>query len=201
MEKFLRKASKNHRHSAFALKCDVSKFFDSVDHQILLELIKKHIKDDNCLWLIEKIIKSFEGELGKGLPLGNVTSQLFANIYLNELDQFVKRILRIKYYIRYCDDFLFVLESGHLANDIVYRINEFLRNHLNLRLHPKKILIRKYPHGIDFLGYVIRPYCRTLRTKTKRRLFVRINERNQQSYLGLLKHCASGKTLKKIFSQ
>jgi retron-type reverse transcriptase len=91
------------------LKCDISKFFDSVDKEILFELIKKKIKDKNVLWLIKKILNSTNGP--KGIPIGNLTSQLFANIYLNELDQFIKHHLRVKYYIRYMDDFVIVSDD------------------------------------------------------------------------------------------
>lgn len=194
---FLRKLSKNYRRPVFALKCDISKFFDSIDQEILLDLIKKKIFDQNTIWLIEKIIKSFEKSPGKGLPLGNVTSQLFANVYLNELDQFIKHELKIKYYLRYCDDFIILGNKEDFA-EIINRINKFLANNLGLILHPNKIIIRKFFQGIDFLGYVTRPYCVVLRTKTKRRLLRKINKINLQSYLGLLKHCCGYKIQEQI---
>lgn len=106
LEQFVRRASANYSRPVFALKCDVQKFFYSIDHDILFDLLRRKVGDPNTLWLIDKIIDSFEIEPGKGLPLGNVTSQLFANIYLNELDQWVKHVLRRKYYLRYCDDFV-----------------------------------------------------------------------------------------------
>ena len=96
LEEFTRKLSQNNQRTIFALKCDVRKFFDSIDQKILLDLIKRKIQDDNAIELIEKIVRSFPA----GLPLGNVTSQIFANIYLNELDQFVKHKLKEKYYLR-----------------------------------------------------------------------------------------------------
>jgi len=98
---FARKVSRNNTKTCFILKLDVRKFFDSINQDILINLIKRKIEDKNAVWLIEKIVRSFP----KGLPLGNITSQLFANVYLNELDQFVKHKLKVKYYIRYCDDF------------------------------------------------------------------------------------------------
>ncbi len=82
----------------YVLKCDVKKFFDSIDQDILLSLMRRTIKDEKAMWLVERIVSSFS----PGLPLGNITSQLFANIYLNELDQFIKQGLKVKYYIRYC---------------------------------------------------------------------------------------------------
>ncbi len=190
---FLRKLSRNYRKPIFALKCDISKFFDSIDQQTLLNLIKNKIFDPSAVWLIEKIVKSFQKNPDKGLPLGNVTSQLFANIYLNELDQFAKHKLKIKHYLRYCDDFIILSGKKDNFAEIIDKISRFLAENLNLTLHPNKIIIRRFSQGIDFLGYVSRPYCVVLRTKTKRRMFRKINKTNLQSYLGLLKHCRGHK--------
>ena len=190
LETFGRRLSQNDDRNILALKCDVRKFFDSVDQDILLNLISKKVKDEDVIWLVGKIIKSFP----QGLPLGNVTSQLFANIYLNEFDQFVKHELKEKYYIRYCDDFE---DAGHLS-ELSEKINDFLSRELNLSLHPDKIIIRKYSQGIDFLGYAVRPHYRVLRTRTKRRLLRRVNEKNMPSYLGVLKHCKGFKISKKL---
>ena len=214
LEKFARKLSKNNHKNIFALKCDIKKFFDSVDQEILLALIKKKIKDNNTLWLIEKIIKSFKKERNKGLPLGNVTSQLFANIYLNELDQFVKRKLKIRYYLRYCDDFVILGETKEYLSELVYLIDKFLKQKLKLTLHSDKIIMKKYHQGIDFLGYVVLPHYRALRIKNKRRMFKKIKKKHQdleanliskksfnqslQSYFGVLKHCQGHKIKKKI---
>lgn len=92
LEKIMRKVSQNNTHPCFVLKCDVRRFFDSVDHGILLSIIKKCIKDVDAIWLLEAIVRSYESAPGKGIPIGNLTSQLFANVYMNELDQFVKLI-------------------------------------------------------------------------------------------------------------
>src|SRR3989344_9245504 len=102
-EKYINKVSQNNTKSAYILKCDIRKFFDSIDHNILFSLISKKVTDIDLLLLIKQIIFSFQNIAGKGLPLGNVTSQLFSNIYLNELDQYVKHTMKIKYYVRYCD--------------------------------------------------------------------------------------------------
>ena len=142
---------------------------------------------------------------GKGLPLGNVTSQLFANIYLNELDQYAKHVLKQRYYLRYCDDFIIVDVNEKHLSDLVPRLDYFLQSRLGLALHPKKIYIRKLSHGIDFLGYVSLPHHRVLRTKTKRRMFKKMRRQVQmvneglvdeysfkqslESYAGMLKHC------------
>ena len=214
LEKFCRKLSKNNRKNIFILKCDIKKFFDSVDQDILLKLIKKKIKDDSAIWLLEKIIKSFEKEKGKGLPLGNITSQLFANIYLNELDQFIKHKTGVKYYLRYCDDFAILGENSDYLVELVPLVSGFLKEKLKLSLRPDKIIIRKHHQGIDFLGYISFPHHRILRTKTNRRMFRKIGKKIKelrqnkiskeslnriiQSYLGLLKHCNSFKLQKEL---
>ncbi|MEK7097267.1 MAG: RNA-directed DNA polymerase, partial [Patescibacteria group bacterium] len=192
------------------LKCDIRKFFDSIDQGILLKLIKQKINDDNTLWLIGTIIKSFP----KGLPLGNVTSQLFANIYLNEFDQFVKHKLKVKYYLRYCDDFIVLAEDKSCFAELIKSANNFLQAKLRLGIHPDKIILRKYSQGIDFLGYVVLPYQTVVRTKTKRRIFKKLGQKLQdyekklidkesfnqtvQSYLGVLSHAKSYKLSKEV---
>ena len=130
-----------------------------------------------------------ERESTSGLPIGNLTSQLFANIYLNELDHFIKHRLRIKYYLRYCDDFVILDNNRSNLESLIGQIQFFLECQLSLKLHPRKIIIRKLDQGIDFLGYVVLPHYRALRTRTKRRMLKRFNQNNAPSYLGLLKHC------------
>ncbi|MBI4120558.1 MAG: group II intron reverse transcriptase domain-containing protein [Parcubacteria group bacterium] len=198
LEIFSRKLSRNHTRNIFALKCDIKRFFDSVDQDVLIDLIGRRITNPGALWLIRTIIASLEKLPGQGLPLGNVTSQLFANIYLNELDQFIKHELKQKHYLRYCDDFVILGERPADLVEIAKRINDFLAQHLKLSLHPDKVIIRKYCQGIDFLGYVVLPQYRVLRTKTKVRLLKRVNEKNLPSYLGVLKHCSWFKIGKKL---
>jgi len=208
----LRKVSRNYTRPAYALKCDIRKFFDSVSHQKLLELIKNKIKDRRFLWLVEEIVRSFsvvdkieQGGALHGLPIGNITSQIFANIYLNELDQFIKHKLLVKHYFRYADDFIIVHSDPVYLQDLLYYIGEFLKNDLCLELHPNKVRIRKLRQGIDFLGYVILPHHIVLRTKTRGRMLRKLSEKHNlildhklegsefyqsiQSYLGLLGHC------------
>jgi retron-type reverse transcriptase len=214
LEVFFRKLSKNNTKNIFALKCDIEKYFDSIDQRTLLNLVKKKINDENTIWLIETIIKSFEKTEGKGLPLGNVTSQLFANIYLNELDQFIKHKLKAKYYLRYCDDFIILGESEKELKELISPINNFLNQNLKLKLHPNKVIIRKHHQGIDFLGYVALPYYRVLRTKTKRRMTRKIRQKHKemkagniskehfqaslQSYFGVLGHCKGRKVRREM---
>jgi retron-type reverse transcriptase len=198
LKKFTRSLSRNNSRSIYALKCDVQKFFDSVDHNILLELIQRRIQNPDTIQLLQKIVHSFKTKDGKGLPIGNVTSQLFANIYLNELDWFIKYKLKIRHHLRYCDDFVILNADSRRLLDAVGRIQDFLNSKLKLSLHPNKVIIRKYNQGIDFLGYVVRPYCTTLRTKTKNRMLRKVSTKNLTSYLGILKHCAGYKLEKKV---
>ena len=211
LKQFARKISQNHTQSCWALKCDIKKFFASVDHGILLNLLGKKIKDKNIIWLLRQIIDSFQTESDKGIPLGNLTSQIFANIYLNELDQFIKRKMKVSYYLRYADDFIFLSESKECLPQYINELKKFLLNKLTLELHPKKIIVRRLDNGIDFLGYIVLPHYILPRTKTKRRMFKKLEEKvgqknfNQslQSYLGYLGHANAfklSKDLKNHFS-
>lgn len=166
-----------------------------MDHEVLLAILKEKIKDKHTLKLLAGIINSFgsQGHAGKGLPIGNLTSQLFANIYMNEFDQFMKHKLKIKHYVRYTDDFVIVHESKPYLEELLPKIRQFLADDLKLELHPTKISIRKYIAGVDFLGYVVLPYHINLRTKTKRRIIARGNAKNLPSYLGVLSHANSYK--------
>ncbi len=204
LEKLVKIVSRNNSRACFVLKADIRKFFDSINHKILLNLISKKIDDKEIVPLIDKVIDSFQTGEGKGLPLGNVTSQIFANIYLNELDKFIKHKLRVKYYLRYCDDFLILSDSRDYLARLIPKISSFLESCLILTLHPNKVFTRKHSQGIDFLGYVVLPYHRVLRIKTRKRIFSNIEEgvsglqegaiaektfhQSLQSYIGILKH-------------
>lgn len=191
--------SKNNTKSCWILKCDIKKFFASVDQQTLITILEKHIADQHTVNLLKEIIKSFKPS---GLPLGNLTSQLFANVYLNELDQFTKHKLKAKYYIRYADDFVFFSENKDYLGNLISVVKDFLQNELKLTLHPDKIFIKTLDSGVDFLGWVNFPAHRVLRTKTKQRMIRRLKESSSpeaiNSYLGLLKHGNAGNLKRKI---
>jgi len=180
---FSRKVSENNIRQCWVLKCDIRKFFANIDHQVLLNILGKHIKDKDILWLFNQIISSFN----PGLPLGNLTSQLLVNIYMNEFDQFVKHKLKVKYYIRYADDFVFISSGYKYLTYLRDRVNVFLEEKLKLSLHPNKVFIKTISSGLDFLGWVHFPKHRVLRTVTKRRMFKNLSEENKSSYLGMLK--------------
>ena len=194
LEKFIYKATHNWTECSYVLKCDVRKFFDSINHKILFSLMEKKIADEKTLRLVKIVLQSFEKTREKGLPLGNVTSQLFANVYMNEFDQFVKHLLKVKWYARYCDDFVIVRRNKIELVNYIPRIRQFLTDKLLLDLHPNKISLRKARQGVDFLGYVVLPHRKVLRTKTKIRIFRKITEKNLSSYMGILSHC-KGKRL------
>ena len=217
LQSYIRMITHNYTRPAFALKCDVRKFFDNIDHKTLFELIKKRVADNDVLNVIDLIIKSFETKPGKGLPLGNVTSQLFANIYLNELDQFIKHTLKIKCYLRYCDDFIILEQNSDILQEYIQRIESFLVGSLYLNLHPNKVTIRKCTQGVDFLGYIVMKSNIVLRTKTKKRVLRKITflkeqldkklitqdlfDSTIQSYLGILKHCSGYKIQKEVLNR
>lgn len=218
LETMTRKVSKNYTRPCFVLKCDIKKFFDSVDHEILLELLFRKITDPDVRLLLREIVSSFSMSESlfeqRGLPIGNLTSQLFANVYMNEFDQFMKHELRVKYYARYTDDFVVVADSTEYLESLLPPITTFLHERLKLELHPEKVSIRTLQSGIDFLGYVIRPHHRLVRAKTRRRMERKFAEKIRvykadeiteeqlnatlQSFLGVLSHADTYKTEQRL---
>ncbi len=178
------------RKNAFALKCDVKKYFPSIDHDVLKAEIRRTIACPDTLWLIDRIIDGsnqqeavveyFPGddlfapfERRKGLPIGNLTSQFFANVYLNRFDHFVKEQLGCKYYLRYVDDSV-VLEND---KSWLWQVKREITNYLEkyrLRLHEHKCQIRRTEQGVTFLGFRVFPNFRLLRrenvVRARRRL-------------------------------
>lgn len=160
----------------YALTCDVSKYFASVDHRVLQRLLAKKVNDAQMLQLCTVIIESNEGETdtpGKGIPIGNVTSQLFANVYLNELDQFVKHSLRFRRYVRYMDDFILLSADKAELHEARQKIEAFLSKELLLTLHPKKVQVIPVRSGVEYLGYRIFPQYRKLKRATVSRFIAR----------------------------
>lgn len=198
LESFTRIVSQNYTRECWALKLDIKKFFDSIDHIVLKNLLYKKVKDQNIARLIDEVIDSFHSEAGagKGIPLGNLTSQIFANIYLNELDQFIKHQLKIKNYLRYADDFVILDADRSHLNTYLDSISDFVQNNLKLELHPKKIIVTKLTWGIDFCGYIVLPRYVLSRTKTKKRIIKKVargnvSEQSFQSYLGYFSHSSA----------
>jgi len=201
---FVQKVSQSNSRTCWVLKCDVKKFFASIDQITLMNIFKRHINDSETVWLIERIIESFQSTgSGKGLPLGNLTSQLLVNVYMNEFDQFVKHKIKLKHYLRYADDFVIMYHDKKVLMDVLPKVQSFLNDQLKLLLHPDKVFIKTAASGVDFLGWVHFPYHRVIRTTTKKRMFKKIETSGQkseviQSYLGLLSHGNANTLIKKV---
>ncbi|OYZ20332.1 MAG: hypothetical protein B7Y39_10945 [Bdellovibrio sp. 28-41-41] len=205
----------------YFLKCDIKKFFPSIDRDILFKIISKTIIDERLLRCLKKLIANAPNH---GIPIGNLTSQLFANIYLNELDQFVKRKLKVKKYIRYMDDFIMLADSQNEAQILREKIEVFITESLNLTLSPQKVQIAKCRDGVSFLGFFIRPNEMRLRGAFFRRMKKKLKKARIQallsdskttespkrhrgelhpylmtinSYLGHVKFCTNSATLKR----
>lgn len=163
----------------YILKMDVTKYFQNIDKKILWEILKRKMKDRKLLWLIREILLSTEGM--KGLPLGNYTSQMFANIYLNELDQYAKHSLKCKYYYRYMDDIVILCENKEVAKEWLYNITIFLDTRLKLTLNSKTRIFKDI-QGVNFCGYKINEKRMKIRHTSKCRM-----KRKLKRYTKLLK--------------
>lgn len=221
------------RNSQYVLKADISKYFPSIDHEILKSLIRRKIRDPKTLWLIDLIIDSSNPqepvhayfpddelftpfERRHGIPIGNLTSQFFSNIYLNSMDHFIKEQLHCRYYIRYCDDFVILANSKSFLHEAKSKISEFLVS-LRLKLHPVKCQIFPVKDGTDFLGYRVFPTHRLVRkgsvTRFRRRMrhfqksyangripIIHIRQ-SIQSWLGYISHADSYGLSKKLLKE
>lgn len=191
---FAYKVSQNHTRTCWVLKCDIKKFFASIDHAAMLQILCRHISDPGTIWLLDRVIGSFstDGKERTGLPLGNLTSQLLVNIYMNEFDQFAKHKLKARHYVRYADDFVFLSDNLLWLQSLIPRIKAFLGENLKLQLHPDKVFIKTIASGVDFLGWVHFPDHRLIRPASRRRIAKRLlaepSEATKASCLGLLQH-------------
>lgn len=192
--------------TCYALKCDIKKYFPSIDHSVLKYIIRKRISDKKLVKILDIIIDSDSSIYGKGkgIPIGNLTSQLFANIYLNSLDQFVKHNLKCRYYLRYVDDFIIFSESKKMLHIYKQKIKQFLKKELCLDIHQKKANIFLVSSGVDFVGYQVYPEVTRIRksniNKFRKRMKHLLNlyksgmiehsfiESSIQSWLGHAKH-------------
>ncbi len=198
-EQFKRKVSKNGRLVknavdnnqiiGYCLKADIKHYFETVDHEILVNILKKKIKDDKIIWLVNQILSNYDAEIkGKGMPLGNLTSQFLANVYLNELDYFVKHELKTKYYVRYVDDFIILHNNKDALEYYKNEINKFLINNLKLELHPDKSKIIPLRNGINFLGYRLFNNYKLLRKTNLRKFENKFNDNIKEYKEGYLSH-------------
>lgn len=170
----------------YVWRADVQKFFDHVDRDVLLTLLKRRVTDVGILSLLEEVIFSYPA----GIPIGNLTSQIFANIYLNELDRFVTTDLKSTAYLRYGDDFLVFDSDPALLKQKRDQVKHFLKEKLKLSLHPTNDQLLKAKQGLHFLGVRMYPSGRTLNDRAINRATTRLNSQNLSSYWGLIsKHC------------
>ncbi len=167
---FIKKAKWEYGDDAFIIKIDIRKFFYSIDREILKRIVRKKIKCPDTLELIFKIIDSANQLSELGLPLGNPFSQIGSNIYMNEVDQFAKRVLGLKYYVRYADDIIIVVEDKEMANDVLCVLREFISVNLNLATNDKKTKIFPINQGVNAIGYKIYATHMLLRDMSKKKI-------------------------------
>jgi retron-type reverse transcriptase len=173
--KAVRRAQEFARQHEWFLKADVRKFFDSVPHEKLKALLRRKFKDEQLLCWFDRIIDTYETRPGRGLPIGNLTSQYFANFYLDPLDRFVKETLRIKGYVRYMDDFALWCNSKDELKEVRRKTVAFAFDRLGLELKQEPYLNRTR-HGMDFLGMRVFPDA------------VRLNRRSKQRFTSKVRH-------------
>lgn len=191
-QKFLNSYKRN-----FVWRADVKKFFDNIDQQKLTDILSLKISDEKAMALLKKIIASYSMPpkestgvafyLKKGIPIGNLTSQIFANIYLNELDRFIKIYIKPKSYLRYGDDFIIVSDDLSKLKIDREQTVKFLSEILYLQINSKNDIIVKVKHGLKFLGAEIFPMGVRLNKRNRQKINTRLNHRNISSYSGLIK--------------
>lgn len=190
LESGIRSITRNWSRQAYYLKCDLSNFFVAIDKTILLDLLLAKVREPFWAWLTELVLMhdprtdfEFRGDpkllekvpshkrlmeqpSHRGLPIGNLSSQFFANVYLDVLDQRAKHQLKAKHYVRYVDDFLFLHESPARLNEILADVTAFLPARLGVQINPRKTILQQIDRGIDFVGHVIKPWHRYTRKRT-----------------------------------
>lgn len=176
-DKYYKKITRNFTRNVFCLKADIKHYFKEVDHEILIGIIKRNITDDDIIWLIQQILNNNginQDNAQKGMPLGNYTSQFFGNVYLHELDYFVKHKLKAKYYVRYVDDFVILHHSREQLEKWKFGIDKFLKENLKIELHPEKSRIIPLSRGIDFVGFRNFYHYRLLRKRNIKKMLMKI---------------------------
>lgn len=175
--RLVKEAQNANQVRGYLLKADIKHYFENVNHNILLTFLRKKIRDEKLLALITLILNNFKTKtFYTGMPLGNLTSQFFANVYLNELDYFVKHRLSARYYLRYVDDFVIFHQNQEVLNDYREKIAFFLKNGLQLELHPQKCSIQPLKEGVDYLGYQSFYYYKLPRKRNLRKITSRLKD-------------------------
>lgn len=183
------------RTKRYFLKCDISKYFASIDHDILKKILAGKIKDPELIWLLNTIIESTQSDGSeKGVPIGSLTSQHFANMYLDRLDHYIKDVLKIKGYLRYMDDFILFNDEKTELHLLHSSIETFLNDELNLELKEKATMLAPVMEGVPFLGFRIFPGVIRLKHENKKRALNTLKSRNaafQAGYLSEKKYSQS----------
>jgi RNA-directed DNA polymerase len=227
LQKFSRSATKNNTQRAYYMQLDIRSFFVEINKDILENIVKKQTNNEETLWLakiiiwndctIDRRVNSTEASLekipkyksllyvpkNKGIPIGNLSSQFFANLYLNELDQYIKRTLKCRWYIRYMDDLVLLSEDKNQLIEWMILIEKILKEKLDLSLHPTKRIIAPVSNGIDFVGYVVRPNYILVRKRVignlKYKIFNNtISLESWNSYMGHFKHAQTNRLRVKL---
>jgi RNA-directed DNA polymerase len=161
----------------YVLKADVRHYFDTINHQILVQIVERKIKDKNVIWLLKTILNNHKTKVsGKGMPIGNLTSQFLANVHLNDFDKFVKHKLKVRYYIRYVDDFVILNRDKVTLEKWRREVDNFLKNILEIELHPEKTRIIPLKRGITFLGFRVFHHHRLLKKSNTKRIWKRLEK-------------------------
>ena len=180
IEKYMRYMKRKY-NNYYIIKLDIKKYFYNIDKNILYQIIASFIKDKSLLWLTKIFIYDNDSELG--IPIGNYTSQYYANIYLSLLDKYIKEELKVKYYVRYMDDIVILVKDKSECSVLMNKIKLFLYNKLKLELNKKS---RYYPNslGVNFCGYIIYETHRLIRKDSKKKIkskvrkWLKLNEMN-----------------------
>ena len=204
--KDVKHALKDEANTQYCLKLDVRKFYSSIDHAILKQLIRKKIKDKRLLSLLDEIIES-----AQGVPIGNYLSQFFANLYLTYLDHWIKEQKKVRYYFRYADDIVILGRDKQELRDLFYNIQDYLNNKLKLNFKDNWQIFKVDSRGIDFVGYRIFHTHTLLRKSIKKKFCKKINKLNKKqnidkdtykqkicSYIGWIKYCNGRNLLNKM---
>lgn len=179
----------NNNITGYAYKADIKRYFDTVDHDILLRILHKRVRDEDVLWIIRSILDNHRTKTaGKGMPLGNWTSQFFANVYLDELDQHIKQTLKAKHYIRYVDDFIILHHDKKTLERYAQEISVFLKQKLAVSLHPDKCAVIPLRSGIPFLGYRVFAHHKLLTKKNLRSIRKRLRTLTDGFYERRVEH-------------
>jgi len=186
----IKRAKRFLKNNYYYLKTDIAKYFDSIDHDILLNLVEKKVKDKKALLLVERIIRNSDTsrglEAGKGLPIGNLTSQFFANVYLDPLDHFLKDNSGVKRYIRYMDDMVVFSSSKEYLKGILRDMETFLADCLRLALNPRAMSLNSRIHGLPFLGFRVFPNLIRIKQENLQRMKRRMQKRMVEFKKGLI---------------